>query len=301
MKLQHIVKSQQFDKTFLDEILDLSKELKTNPRNNILKDKILATIFYEPSTRTRLSFESAMIRMGGNVITTENARDFSSAIKGENIIDTIKVISSYSDIIAIRHYENDIAEKITKYSSVPIINAGDGNGQHPTQSLIDIFTIKEELGQIDDIVIAMVGDLYNGRTIRSLSYLLSKYKNVFIYFVSPSELKVKDDIKDYLNRKNVKFKETNDILSIINQIDVLYQTRIQKERFSNDDDYQKVKCQFIIDEFVIDEMKNKSIIMHPLPRLDEISVNIDDDIRSVYFKQASNGIPVRSAILKYLL
>jgi aspartate carbamoyltransferase catalytic subunit len=305
MNLKHVIKSQQFDRELLSEIFTTSKQMESvfeNGQSKLLSGKILASLFYEPSTRTRLSFESAMMRLGGRIITTENAKEFSSAAKGENIEDTIRVVESYADTIVLRHHESGTAEKASQYSSIPIINAGDGAGQHPTQSLVDLYTIQKELGSIDDISIAMVGDLANGRTVRSLCYLLSKYKNVRIVFVSPDVVRMRDDIKQYLIKYGVEFLEESDLKSVAKEVDVIYQTRIQKERFANNpEDYQKASGKYIIDSEIVSLMKQKSIIMHPLPRLDEITHDVDSDPRAAYFRQAKNAIYVRGAILKHLL
>ncbi len=305
MKLKHVIKSQQFDRDLLTEIFNTSHQMESvfeNGQSKLLSGKILASLFYEPSTRTRLSFESAMMRLGGRIITTENAKEFSSAAKGENIEDTIRVVQSYADAIVIRHHESGTAEKASLFSDIPIINAGDGPGQHPTQALTDLYTIQKELGTIDDISIAMVGDLQNGRTVRSLCYLLSKYKNIKVYFVSPDVVKMRDDIKDYLTKYRVSFTEESNLLEVAKKVDVIYQTRIQKERFSNNpEDFEKAIGKYIIDESVLNVMKDKSIIMHPLPRLNEISNKVDSDPRAAYFRQAKNAIYVRGALLKHLL
>ena len=305
MKLKHVIKSQQFDRDLLTEIFNTSHQMESvfeNGQSKLLSGKILASLFYEPSTRTRLSFESAMMRLGGRIITTENAKEFSSAAKGENIEDTIRVVQSYADAIVIRHHESGSAEKASLFSDIPIINAGDGAGQHPTQALTDLYTIQKELGTIDDISIAMVGDLQNGRTVRSLCYLLSKYKNIKIYFVSPDVVKMKDDIKDYLTKYKVSFTEESNLDEVAKKVDVIYQTRIQKERFSNNpEDFEKAVGKYIIDERTLDLMKKNSIIMHPLPRLNEISNTVDSDPRAAYFRQTKNAIYVRGAILKHLL
>lgn len=305
MKLKHLIKSQQFDRDLLTEIFNTSHQMESvfeNGQSKLLSGKILASLFYEPSTRTRLSFESAMMRLGGRIITTENAKEFSSAAKGENIEDTVRVVQSYADAIVIRHHESGSAEKASLFSDIPIINAGDGAGQHPTQALTDLYTIQKELGTIDDISIAMVGDLQNGRTVRSLCYLLSKYKNIKIYFVSPDVVKMKDDIKDYLTKYKVSFTEESNLDEVAKKVDVIYQTRIQKERFSNNpEDFEKAVGKYIIDERTLELMKKNSIIMHPLPRLNEISNTVDSDPRAAYFRQAKNAIYVRGAILKHLL
>lgn len=305
MKLKHVIKAQQFDKELLTEIFKISSQMESvfeNGHTKLLSGKILASLFYEPSTRTRLSFESAMMRLGGRIITTENAKEFSSAAKGENIEDTIRVVESYADAIVLRHHESGAAEKASHYSNIPIINAGDGPGQHPTQALVDLWTIERELGQISDISIALVGDLQNGRTVRSLCYLLSKYNGVKITFVSPDVVKMKDDIKDYLLKHGVYFVEESDLKKVAKEVDVIYQTRIQKERFSdNPEDYLEASGKYIIDSEILSLMKKRSIIMHPLPRLGEISTEVDSDPRAAYFRQAKGAIWVRGALLKYLL
>jgi len=270
-------------------------------KDSSLKGKIMASLFYEPSTRTRFSFESAMLRLGGSVITTENAKEFSSASKGETLEDSIKVINNYADVIVLRHYEEGSAEKAGSVSKVPVINAGDGAGQHPTQALLDLYTIKRELGKIENITIAMVGDLKNGRTIRSLSYLLGKYKNIKIYFVSPIGLQVGEDIKIYLKEQGTQYEEIIDLSSVIGKIDVLYQTRIQKERFPSKKEYEKFNGCYTINKELAEKMKLKSIIMHPLPRVNEILSEVDASPKAVYFKQTYYGLLIRMALLKIVV
>jgi aspartate carbamoyltransferase catalytic subunit len=265
-----------------------------------LKGKIMASLFYEPSTRTRFSFESAMLRLGGSVITTENAKEFSSVSKGETLEDSIRVINNYVDVIVLRHDEEGSAERASLVSEVPVINAGDGTGQHPTQALLDLYTIKKELKKIDGVSIAFIGDLKHGRTIRSLAYLLGKYRGVQIFFVSPKALRVGEDIKNYLKKYNVSFMEAEDLNAVVHKVDVLYQTRIQKERFKNDAEYKKYKGCYRIDANLVKKMKAGSIIMHPLPRVDEISPEIDTSPQAVYFKQARYGLLIRMALLKYI-
>ncbi|MEK7113794.1 MAG: aspartate carbamoyltransferase [Patescibacteria group bacterium] len=298
--MKNIIESQQFSLDFINKIFSIADRIGKNKKAP-LKGKIMASLFYEPSTRTRFSFESAMLRLGGSVITTENAKEFSSAIKGETLEDSTRVINNYADVIVMRHYESGASKRASLVSDIPVINAGDGAGQHPTQALLDLYTIKKELGKIDGIHIAMVGDLKNGRTIRSLSYLLGKYKNVKIYFVSPKGLKVGDDIKEYLNKHKVNYEEIEDLESVINKIDVLYQTRIQKERFKNEKEYLRFKGCYKIDMKIVNKMKSKSIIMHPLPRVDEISTEVDSSNKAIYFKQTKYGLLIRMALLFYLL
>lgn len=298
--MKHIIESQQFDQAFINKIFSIANKLGKKTSHS-LRGKIMASLFYEPSTRTRFSFESAMLRLGGNVITTENAQEFSSAAKGETLEDSIRVVNNYADIIVLRHYESGASERAARVSEIPIINAGDGTGQHPTQALLDLYTIKKEIGRISGINIAMVGDLKHGRTVRSLSYLLGKYKNIRIYFVSPRILRVGNDIKDYLKRHTVSFEEIEGLESIIGKIDVLYQTRIQKERFKSEKDYKKFRGCYRIDSKLVARMKAKSIIMHPLPRVNEILSEVDKSSKAVYFKQAKYGLIIRMALLKYLL
>ena len=261
----------------------------------------MACLFYEPSTRTRFSFESAMIRLGGNVISTENAQDFSSAAKGETLEDTIRVVNNYSDVIVLRHHEMGAAKRAAAISKIPIINAGDGAGQHPTQALLDLYTIRRELGKIDGIKIAFVGDLKYGRTVRSLAYLLSKYKNIEIFFVSPGPLKIGEDIKNHLREHGVRYSEHDKLESVIDKVQIIYQTRIQKERFSDVKEYEKFKDVYIIDQKVAGRINSKTIIMHPLPRINEISVEVDILPNAAYFRQAYYGLLIRMAILKFLL
>lgn len=296
----HIIESQQFDKKLINKIFSIADKLEKKT-DTPLKGKIMASVFYEPSTRTRFSFESAMLRLGGNVISTENAKEFSSASKGETLEDSIRVINNYADVIVLRHHEKGASERASLVSQIPVINAGDGIGQHPTQALLDLYTIKKELGKIDGITIAMVGDLKNGRTIRSLSYLLGKYENVKIYFVSPPLLKVGDDIKEYLERHKVHYEEISDLTLVINKVDILYQTRIQEERFKSRKEYLKFKGCYQIDNKLVTKMKKESIIMHPLPRNGEILQEVDESPKAVYFKQAKYGLFIRMALLKFVL
>lgn len=298
--MHHIIESQQFDQKLINKIFSIADKLE-NKNETPLKGKIMASLFYEPSTRTRFSFESAMLKLGGSVITTENAKEFSSAIKGETLEDSIRVINNYADVIVLRHYEKGSSERASLVSKIPVINAGDGTGQHPTQALLDLYTIKRELGHIDGITVAMVGDLKNGRTIRSLSYLLGKYKDVKIIFVSPKALSVGEDIKKYLDKHKVSYEEISDLKSVINKIDVLYQTRIQKERFKSEKEYLKFKGCYQLDNELVKQMKKKSIIMHPLPRVDEILPEVDASEKAVYFHQVKYGLLIRMSLLKLVL
>ncbi|KAJ9153823.1 hypothetical protein P3X46_027224 [Hevea brasiliensis] len=305
-QLDDVIEAQQFDREILSTIFEVAREMekidKNSPGCQILKGYLMATLFYEPSTRTRLSFESAMKRLGGEVLTTENAREFSSAAKGETLEDTVRTVEGYSDIIVMRHFESGAARRAAATANIPIINAGDGPGQHPTQALLDIYTIDREIGKLDSIKVAFVGDLANGRTVRSLAYLLAKYKDVKIYFVSPDVVKIKDDIKDYLTARGVKWEECADLIEVASKCDVVYQTRIQRERFGERIDlYEEARGKYIVDSYVLNVMQKHAVVMHPLPRLDEITVDVDTDPRAAYFRQAKNGLHIRMALLKLLL
>lgn len=301
MKLHHVIEAQQFNKAALQYLFDLAAEMETVVAHGgslEYQKRIMATLFYEPSTRTRFSFETAMHRLGGHVISTENAAEFSSVAKGETLEDTVQILNGYADVIVIRHYEVGAAKRAAAISRAPIINAGDGAGQHPTQALLDLYTIRKEIGSIDGLKIAMVGDLAQGRTVRSLTYLLSKYQGVKIYFVAPTLLKMKDDILEYLRERNMWYTEETDLDKVLPEVDVVYQTRIQKERFGDRiEDYEKCRGVYVIDRHALGLMKQKAIIMHPLPRLDEISKDVDPDPRAAYFRQAQNGLYVRMALL----
>ncbi len=305
MRTNHVIEAQQFDVDLLNAIFTTAREMEQVVRHygsNILGRRVMASLFYEPSTRTRLSFESAMTRLGGAVLTTESAQEFSSASKGETLEDTIRVIAGYSDVIVLRHFESGASQRAADVSEVPIINAGDGAGQHPTQSLLDMYTISREIGRLDSISIALVGDLSNGRTVRSLCYLLAKYPNPKIYFVAPDIVRMKGDIKEYLTRQKIEFSEVENLHHIAGEVDVLYQTRIQRERFGDNlEHYEKARGKYIVDESVLRCMRDDAIVMHPLPRVDEIDPAVDADPRAAYFRQAHNGLYVRMALLKMLL
>ncbi|XP_043706603.1 aspartate carbamoyltransferase, chloroplastic isoform X1 [Telopea speciosissima] len=305
-QLGDVIEAQQFDRDILSAIFEVAREMenieKNSSRSKILKGYLMATLFYEPSTRTRLSFESAMKRLGGEVLTTENAREFSSAAKGETLEDTIRTIEGYSDIIVMRHFESGAARRAAATASIPVINAGDGPGQHPTQALLDVYTIEREIGKLDGIKVGLVGDLANGRTVRSLAYLLTKYQDVKIYFVAPDVVKMKDDIKDYLTSKGIQWEESDDLMEVASKCDVVYQTRIQRERFGERIGlYEEARGKYIVDRDVLRRMQKHAVVMHPLPRLDEITVDVDADPRAAYFRQAKNGLYIRMALLKLLL
>ena len=295
----HILESQQFDRATIEKLFktaDALEKKQTLP----LKGKILATLFYEPSTRTRLSFESAMIRLGGGVISVENARESSSFVKGESLEDTMRMINHYADVLVIRHSEQGAADLVAKVATIPVINAGDGAGQHPTQALMDLYTIYREAGGVDGKTIALVGDLEHSRTIRSLAYLLGKYKDVHVTFVSLPELKMKDDIKEYLARHRVACTETANLDEAMRDSDVVYQNRIQKERFPEGQGHD-LSDAFVITRARADSMKKGAVIMNPLPRAGELLPEVDGSPHAAYFRQAGYGVLVRMALLKYLL
>jgi len=265
-----------------------------------LRGKLLANVFYEPSTRTRFSFDAAMQKLGGRIIDTESAGHFSSVTKGETLSDTIRIIAGYADAIVLRHPEKGSAKVASEFSPSPVINAGDGPGEHPTQALLDIYTIRKERGTPDNLTIAMVGDLLYGRTVHSLLYLLSVYNIKKIYLISPPQLKLPEIYTSYLKEKGIETEEA-ELNDIIDKVDVWYITRVQKERFENIEAYNEVKDCYVINGEVVCQMKPDAIIMHPLPRVNEISPEVDTDSRAAYFRQAKNGLYIRMALLHALL
>ena len=295
-----IISAKDFSREDIDHILKKAKEMIQNKKSSeLLKGKILATLFFEPSTRTRLSFESAMHRLGGSVIGFHSG-DVSSIKKGESIADTIRTVENYSDGIVIRHNLEGSARLATKFAKIPIINAGSGSGEHPTQALLDLLTITEEGHKLDGLNIGIMGDLKFGRTVHSLSILLSNY-DVNIYFISPKELMMRKRDKDFLRQRQAKYKEIEKYRDILNVLDVLYITRIQKERFADVEEYDRVKNIYVFTKKDLKETKDDFKIMHPLPRVTEISPDIDDSPKAIYFKQTYYGIPMRKAILAELL
>ncbi len=304
--MKHLIHANQLEKDILFEIFEKTDRLKKEKsegkeKKDFLKGKILATLFYEPSTRTRLSFESAMIKLGGNVISTENAKEFSSAIKGESLEDTIRVVDKYSDIVVLRHFEENSAKKASLVSSVPVINAGDGAGQHPTQALLDVYTIWKEMKRLDDLNIVVAGDLKHGRTARSLCEVMSQFKNISISLVSPKGLEIGEDIKEILKKKDTPFKEYNSLDETLSNCDIVYLTRVQKERFTNG---ESVKDNFQINETNLKLLKKDSRILHPLPHVEEINLPIhieEKDQRIAYFRQAENGLWTRMGLIEFLL
>lgn len=299
-KLHHVIESQQFTVPLLMELFDRARGMeRLVARGGSLEyqNRIMATLFYAPSTRTRLSFEAAMHRLGGRVLSTEQARAFSSEVEGENVEDTIKIIGSYSDVIVIRHHEEGGAQRAAHASPVPVINAGDGEGgQHPTQALLDLYTIYRER-PLDGLSVAIIGALDKGRTARSLAYLLAKFERVKIFFVSPTEQQMKQDILDYLDEHSIRYEMESDIDRVIGEVDVVYQTRIRPRPQGDAAGSQ----QFAINSATLQKMKSDALILHPLPRTVELDRSVDRDPRALYFRQAMNGLFVRMALLTMLL
>ena len=287
----------------LDELVKTALDIIANPKKyeNICKGKKLATLFFEPSTRTRMSFEAAMYELGGNVISMTDAAS-SSASKGESVSDTAKVVSCYADIIAMRHPKEGAAYVAAKAASIPVINAGDGGHCHPTQTLADLLTIYREKGRFNDLTVGLCGDLKFGRTVHSLINALSRYSGIKFVLISPEELKLPSYVKrDSIKNKNIPYVQTTDLESVIPELDILYMTRVQRERFFNEEDYLRLKDSYILTPDKLENAKKDLTIMHPLPRVNEISVAIDDDPRACYFKQVLNGKYMRMALILKLL
>jgi len=303
LKGKDILHGNQFSKKEIDTIIRVAagfeKELKKRDSLSLLKGKVLATLFFEPSTRTRLSFETAMQRLGGGVISMASAES-SSAAKGETVADGARTVSQYADVIVIRHPRVGSAKEAADAASVPVINAGDGAGQHPTQALLDIYTIRKELGTLKDMTVSMVGDLKNGRTVHALVELLSAYK-AKLYFVSPDRLRMPEEITSGLRGKGIEVIETGDLARAAGESDLIYMTRIQKERFEDLSEYERLKGSFIIDRSFLDRMRKKITILHPLPRVDEISPEVDAYPGAAYFRQVRNGVFVRMALLSMVI
>ena len=302
MSLKHIVESQQFTVPLLTELFSRAKQMeKIVQRGGTLdyQNKIMATLFYEPSTRTRFSFESAMYRLGGKVLSTEQAEEFSSEIEGERLEDTIRIIAHFCDVLVLRHTEIGAAKRASLVSTVPIINAGDGNGgQHPTQALLDLYTIYRECHSINGLKVALIGTLDQGRTARSLAYLMSKFERVKLYFIAPPEMQMKEDILQHLNENDIWYTLESDPKKILPDVDVVYQTRIDRTRLTGSS--YDIRA-FNIDKEVLSMMKSDAIILHPLPRSVEIDPEVDADPRAVYFKQTLNGLYIRMALLTMVL
>ena len=302
--MRHLMSPLDLTKEELDDLLTLARDIEKNPSKyaHVCDDKRLATCFYEPSTRTRLSFEAAMMNLGGKVLGFSSAGS-SSASKGESVADTIRVVSCYADICAMRHPKEGAPLVASMASSIPIINAGDGGHQHPTQTLTDLLTIRSLKGRLDDLTIGLCGDLKFGRTVHSLiEALVLRYSNVKFVLISPEELRVPSYIReDILEKHNVEFEEVERLEDALPKLDILYMTRVQKERFFNEEDYVRMKDFYILDKQKMELAPKDMYILHPLPRVNEIAVEVDDDPRSAYFKQAQYGVYVRMALILRLL
>ena len=300
--MRHLMSPLDFTTEELDSLFDLANDIERNPDKyaHACEGKILATCFYEPSTRTRLSWESAMTRLGGRVIGFADASS-SSASKGESVSDTIRIISCYADICAMRHPKEGAPMVAAEKSAIPVINAGDGGHQHPTQTLTDLLTIRSLKGRLGNFTIGLCGDLKFGRTVHSLINALVRYDNIRFVFISPEELKVPDYITDMLKDKGIPYQEVIRLEQIMPALDLLYMTRVQKERFFNEEDYVRLKDFYILNASKLTLAKKDMLVLHPLPRVNEISVEVDDDPRAVYFKQAQFGVYVRMALILTLL
>ena len=302
MKNKHLIDIKNLTKKEIDELIEVANDIIDNREKYSHKcdGKILATLFFEPSTRTRLSFESAMLRLGGQVLGFSEASSSSTA-KGESLSDTIAVVGGYSDIIVMRHPKEGAPTVAIKHTLVPIINAGDGGHNHPTQTLTDLLTIKREKQTLDNLTIGLCGDLKFGRTVHSLITAMSRYKNTKFILISPDELKLPDYMKETLQKNKIEYIETNNIEKYMNKLDILYMTRVQKERFFNEEDYLRLKDYYILTKEKLKKAKKDLTIMHPLPRVTEIDKEVDDDKRAKYFEQAYNGVYIRMALILKLL
>ena len=293
--MKNVISCDQFTKEDLKKLFDLADVVRTNPEKymNALNGKVVTTLFFEPSTRTRLSFETAVVRLGGRLVSTENGKTNSSSTKGETLEDTIRVVTGYTDAIIMRHSFNDAAERAAKVATVPVINAGSGKGEHPTQSLLDAYTIRREKGRLDNLKIAILGDLINGRTIHSLIKLFSQYENIEFFALSKENLCLPEKYVKIIENSGNKYFKCSSFADIPKDVDIMYHTRIQAERCDED----LGKEEFIINKNILDQFSENTLVMHPLPRVDEISTDIDNDKRAKYFEQAHNGMWVRMALL----
>lgn len=301
--MRHLLNPLDFSVEEIDTLLDLASDIKANPSkySHVCEGKKLATLFYEPSTRTRLSFEAAMLNLGGRVLGFHSA-DSSSASKGESVADTIRVISCYADIAAMRHPKEGAPRVASQFSKIPVINAGDGGHQHPTQTLTDLLTIRTLKGRLSDMTVGLCGDLKFGRTVHSLINALVRYPNIKFILISPPELRVPSYIrKDVLEANNIEYQEIYNLDEALPELDILYMTRVQRERFFNEEDYIRLKDSYILTKKKMQLAKPDMFVLHPLPRVNEISVEVDDDPRAAYFKQVQYGVYVRMALIMTLL
>jgi aspartate carbamoyltransferase catalytic subunit len=300
--MKHLLSPMDLSVDETNDLLNLARDISADPKkySHVCDGKKIATCFYEPSTRTRLSFEAAMLNLGGSVLGFSSA-DSSSAAKGESVSDTIRVISCYADICAMRHPKEGATMVAAEHSGIPVINAGDGGHQHPTQTLTDMMTIRELHGKLDNFTIGLCGDLKFGRTVHSLINSLIRYENVKFVLISPKELRVPDYIIDTLKKNNAPFEEVEKLEDVMPKLDILYMTRVQRERFFNEDDYLRMKDFYVLDKAKMALAKDDMYVLHPLPRVNEISTDVDNDPRAAYFKQAQYGVYVRMALIMTLL
>lgn len=300
MSKKNLISITDFSKEEYLKIMDLSERFEANPSQSLLKGKVIATLFFEPSTRTRLSFETAINRLGGKIIGFSDSNS-SSVSKGETLHDTIRMVSNYADMIIMRHPLEGSARYAAEVSSVPVINAGDGANQHPSQTLLDMYSIRKTQGRLDDINLFMVGDLKYGRTVHSLLMAMSQFRNPIFNFVAPPELAMPDEYKLFLSQKGIRYFEHLEFNDIINQADIIYMTRVQKERFIDPVEYEKVKNVYILRNEMLSGTKPTVKILHPLPRINEIHTDVDKNPKAYYFDQARNGVYTRMAIISHLL
>lgn len=304
MTLQHILEVRQFDRELLDQLFDRATARRQEVEaggSQRLHGRILATLFYEPSTRTRLSFESAMLRLGGQILSSEMAGETSSAAKGETIEDTIRIVESYADAIVMRHPEAGSADAAAAVASVPILNAGDGAREHPTQALLDVYTLQREFGRIDDLTVALVGDLRYGRAPRSLALLLARATSCRLILVAPPQIDMGPDILDELDSAGTEYRVERELDAALSDADAVYMTRVQKERFSDPAEYESARGSYRFTTGHLQQMRQDAVLLHPLPRVDEIEPDVDRDPRAAYFRQAQNGVHIRMALLDLLL
>ncbi len=299
MENKHLVSITDFSKDEIFRILDLAEDFEKNPNQNLLDNRVVATLFFEPSTRTRLSFESAISRLGGKYIGFTDASS-SSVSKGESLKDTIMTVANYSDLIVMRHPIEGSARWASEVSRVPIVNAGDGANQHPTQTLLDLFSIRKTQGTLDNLNICFVGDLKYGRTVHSLLQAMAMFNTTY-NFISPKELRIPDEYKLFLDRKGLKYFEHRELDDVLQHADIIYMTRIQRERFSDPMEYEKTKNSYVLKNNMLENTKENMKVLHPLPRVNEIHTNVDENNKAYYFTQALNGVYTRQAIITHIL
>lgn len=297
--MKSLVSINDFSKDEFTRVLDLAAEFEKNPIRDTLRDHVIATLFFEPSTRTRLSFETAINRLGGRVVGFSDSSSTSTS-KGETLKDSIRIVSNYSDLIVMRHPLEGAARLASEYASVPIINAGDGANQHPTQTLLDMYSIRKTQGKLDNLNIFLVGDLKYGRTVHSLLMAMAEFNTTF-YFIAPDELRMPEEYKVYLDKKGLKYVESKDFNAYIDQADIIYMTRVQQERFTDPIEYERVKNVYILQRSMLDGARENMKVLHPLPRVNEIALDVDEAPQAYYFQQALNGVYTRQAIISYIL